>query len=132
MRHIIGDVLGLPRQSRETIVSEINELAGKLGKALSQSPQALALRAARAEMDKQPQIAQALQEYQNQADKIGQLDSEQKPIEVEDKKLLQQLRDKLVSFEIFKKFTAAQMEYVSLMHDVNETLRKALAETEKM
>lgn len=112
-------------------MSEINELANKLGKALSQSPQALALRAARAEMDKQPQIAQALQEYQKQADKLGQLDAQQKPIEVEDKKTLQQLRDKLVGFEAFKKFTAAQMEYVSLMHEVNETLRRALAETEK-
>ena len=38
--------------------------------------------------------------------------------------------DRLVSAEVFKRYTAAQVEYVDLMRKVNEALRAELAETE--
>lgn len=111
-------------------MSEITDLASKLAKAIAGSPQAAAMRAARTELDKHPEIDAALKDYQQQAEKIGQLESQQKPVEIDDKRRLQELRDKLVGFDAFKKFTAAQMEYVSLMHSVNETIRRNLADVE--
>ena len=106
------------------------ELAGQLGKALAASPQAAALRAARQAFELHPELARTLEEYQKQIDRISELESQNKPIEVADKQRLQELNGKLVSAEAFKKLTAAQVEYVDLMRKVNDRLRHELAETE--
>ncbi len=107
------------------------ELAQRLGKSISESSEAANLRAAREEMSKQGEIAQLLKSYQAQAEKIAKLEHENKPVEVDDKHKLQELHGKLVASDVFKKFTAAQVEYIDLMRQVNETLQKQLAETEK-
>ena len=106
------------------------ELARRLGKAIADSPQGAAFRAARQELNAQPDVQKTLQDYQQQAEKIGQLEAEQKPVEVVDKHRLQELNDNLVASEVFKKFTAAQVEYVDLMRKVNQALQAELAETE--
>ena len=110
--------------------NEIIELAEKLGKAIAQAPQAQGLREARGELSKHPDVQQLLKDYQAQAQKIAKLEDENKPIEVDDKRKLQDLQIKLVSDETFKKYTAAQVEYVDLMRKVNSALQKPLAETE--
>ncbi len=107
------------------------ELAQRLGKSISESTQAANLRTAREEMDKQGEITQLLKDYQAQAEKVAKLEHENKPVEVNDKHRLKELHGKLVASEVFKKFTAAQVEYIDLMRQVNETLQKQLAETEK-
>jgi cell fate (sporulation/competence/biofilm development) regulator YlbF (YheA/YmcA/DUF963 family) len=109
---------------------EIMELAEKLGKAIAASPQAAGLRAARAELLKHPEVQQLLKDYQAQAGKLAKLQDESKPIEPEDKRKLEELQNKLVSDETFKKYTAAQVEYVDVMRKVNSSLQKPLAEVE--
>ncbi|HUT57052.1 MAG TPA: YlbF family regulator [Phycisphaerae bacterium] len=111
-------------------MNEIIQIAERLGNAVAQSAQAASLRAARKAFDEQPDAEKLLADYQAQADKIAQLDSQAKPVEVEDKHKLQELHDKLVANELFKRLTAAQVEYVDLMRRVNNALRRALAETE--
>ncbi len=111
-------------------MTEINELAQQLGKAINQSPQAAKLRAARAALEADKPAVAALKEYQTQADKIARLEDENKPIEVEDKHKLQELHDKLVALDVFKNFTSAQVDYIDVMRKVNDALRKQLAETE--
>ena len=106
------------------------ELARRLGKAMAESPQAVAFRAAREELNAHPDVQQTLQDYQQQAEKIGQLEDEQQPVEVEDKRRLQELNDALIASEVFKKFTAAQVEWVDLMRKVNQALQAELAEVE--
>jgi len=105
------------------------ELAEQLGKAISQSPQALALRTAREHFASHPDLVQLLRDYQMQADKIAQLERENKPIEVEDKHKLEELHNKLIAAEPFKKLTSAQVEYIDLMRRVNEAMQKHLTET---
>ena len=112
-------------------MTDIIELAQRLGKEISESTQADNLRTAREEMRKQGEITQLLKDYQTQAEKIAKLEQENKPVEVDDKHKLQELHGKLVASDVFKKFTAAQVEYIDLMRQVNETLQKQLAETEK-
>ena len=112
-------------------MTDIIELAQRLGKSISESTQAANLMAARAEMDKQGEIVQLLKDYQAQAGKIAESEHENKPVEVDDKHKLQELHEKLVASDVFKKFTAAQVEYIDLMRQVNETLQKQLADTEK-
>ena len=112
-------------------MTDIIELAQRLGKAISESTQADNLRAARKEMSKQGEITQLLKDYQTQAEKVAKLEHENKPVEVDDKHKLQELHGKLVASDVFKKFTASQVEYIDLMRQVNETLQKQLSETEK-
>ena len=75
-------------------------------------------------------MARLLRDFQAQSDKIRQLDAEQKPVEVEDKHALQELQDELVASEIFKKYTAAQVNYIDLMRQVNQAIQNELAPTE--
>ncbi|MBI5724781.1 MAG: YlbF family regulator [Planctomycetes bacterium] len=112
-------------------MKEIIELAGSLGKAIAASPAAANLRAARAELEKHAGVLETLKQYQQQADRVAKLEDENKPIEVADKHALQDLHDKLVSSDIFKKFTASQMEYIDLMRKVSDAMRSQLSETEK-
>ncbi len=112
-------------------MSEIIDMATNLGKAIAQSPQADALRATRKALDAEPAVMQILKDYQEQSDRVEHLRQENKPIEVEDKRKLQELHEKLIASDTFKKFTAAQMEYVDLMRQVSSAMRKHLAETEK-
>jgi len=121
---------GTGRQENEKM-NHIIELAERLGKAIADCPQAAGLRAAREELNNHQDLKKLFEDYQQQALKIATLEREQKTIEVEDKHLLQQLEDKLLASEVFKKFTAAQVEYVDVMRKVNEALQKPLAGTEK-
>jgi cell fate (sporulation/competence/biofilm development) regulator YlbF (YheA/YmcA/DUF963 family) len=107
------------------------ELARKLGAALAQSPQALRLKALRGELQKDNDLTRTLQDYQRHAQKIAQLEQDNKPVEVDDKRRLEDLHDRLVSSDLFKRYTAAQVEYVDLMRRVNEELRRHLRDVDQ-
>lgn len=112
-------------------MADIIQLAEQLGKAISESPEATALLAVRKEISAQPEMAQLMQDYQGQMERIASLERDNKPIEVDDKHKLRDLHDKLVAAPLFKKLTEQQMEYVDLMRKVNDSLRAHLAETER-
>ena len=109
----------------------IVELAARLGKAIAESPQAATLRAAKEELNRHAELAAMLKDFSAQADKIAHLEAEGKPVEVDDKHRLEEMEGKLVSHDVFKRYTAAQMDYVDLMHQVNAELRKCLAPVEE-
>ena len=113
-------------------MDEIITLAERLAKAIAESTQAADLRTGRDAMRAEDGLEQTLKDYSEQAQKVGGLADENKPIEVDDKHKLQEFETKLASSEAFKKFTAAQVEYVDLMRKVNDTLHKGLAETESV
>ena len=111
-------------------MDDIIPLAQKLGAAIAQSPQAVNLRAARKAVDGQPEVRKLMEDLHKQSEKLVALERENKPVEVEDKHQLQEINDKLVANEVFKKYTVAQVEYVDLMRKVNSAVGKALAEVE--
>jgi cell fate (sporulation/competence/biofilm development) regulator YlbF (YheA/YmcA/DUF963 family) len=109
----------------------IIELATRLGRAIAESPQAATLRAAKEELNRHADLTATLKDYSAQAEKTAKLEEENKPVEIEDKHKLQELEAKLVGHEVFKRYTAAQMDYVDLMRKVNAELRKQLAPVEE-
>jgi cell fate (sporulation/competence/biofilm development) regulator YlbF (YheA/YmcA/DUF963 family) len=111
-------------------MTAIIEMARRLGKAIADSPQAAALKAARDEMDKDAEAPRLLNDYQAQADKMLALERDNKPVEVEDKRKLRDLQEKLAGSPAFKKYTAAQVDYVDLMRKVNNAIRGELGEAE--
>jgi len=112
-------------------VEEITRLAERLGKAIADSPEARKLRETRGALSASPELSETLKEYQKQSEKIATLESENKPVEVDDKHRLRDLHEKLVASDIFKKYTAAQVDYVDMMRKVNDALQGPLGETEK-
>jgi len=112
-------------------VNEIIEMATRLGRAIARCPQSEALRKARAEMNAQKDVMQLLRDFQKQSEKIAELQENDKPVEVEDKHKLDELHEQLVSKEAFKKFTAAQVEYVDMMRKVNTAISTALGGAEE-
>jgi len=111
-------------------VSAITELAERLGKAIADSPATAKLRAARQELHKDAEATRLLEEYRKQIEKIAQLQQDGKPIEPEDKHKMDDLRGKLMSNATFKTFTAAQVDYVDLMRQVNQAIQKHIADVE--
>jgi len=111
-------------------MEEILRLAERLGKAIADSPQADRLRNARRALAEKKDIEETLEAYRRQADRIAKLKAENSPIEVEDKRRIAELEDKLAASEVFKEFTAAQVEYIDLMRKVNEILAAQLADTQ--
>ena len=112
-------------------MTDIIELAQRLGKAIGNSSQAANLRGAREELNKQGEIVRLLKDYQVQAEKVAKSEQENKPVEVDDKHKLQELHEKLVASEVFKKFTAAQVEYIDLMRKVNDAIGSQMAQAGK-
>ena len=84
----------------------IVELAGRLGKAIADSPAAAELHAARKAVTDHPEASRLFKEFQEQSLKIAKLESEEKPIDVDDKHKLRDLHEKLIAREEFKKYTA--------------------------
>lgn len=111
-------------------IIEVVDLAEQLGKAIAESPASRKLREARKAMEAQPATLKLLHDYRTQSDKIAAMEETRKPVEVNDKHRLAELHDKLVSEETFKKYTAAQVDYVDLMRRVNDALRRQLSDVE--
>ncbi len=112
-------------------MNDIVDLAERLGKAIADSSQGRALREGRKGLEQEKNLSKLLEDFRAQTERIAKLEAEQKPIEVDDKHKLQELREKLTGSETFKKYTAAQVEYIDLMRKVNDALQKQLAETEE-
>ncbi|ODS30412.1 MAG: hypothetical protein SCARUB_04485, partial [Candidatus Scalindua rubra] len=67
------------------------------------------------------------EELEKQSQKIHELEKNLKPVEVEDKRKLQQLKEKVASNQSIQKFLKAQTDYVQLMTKVNENIEAELA-----
>ncbi len=111
--------------------SAIIELAGRLGKAIADSPAATDLQATRKAIEEHPEISKLYKEVQDQSLKVAKLESEEKPVEVADKHKLSELREKLIATAEFKKYTAAQVEYADLMRQVSDAMQSKLEDEQK-
>jgi cell fate (sporulation/competence/biofilm development) regulator YlbF (YheA/YmcA/DUF963 family) len=109
----------------------ILDMAKELGQALADSAQRQALHAAWQTLQEHKDVLEALGAFQQQAGKMQQMEQQGRPIEVDDKRKFQTLHDKLVASEVFKRYTAAEMEFSDLMRQVHTAIRKQVSETDK-
>ena len=109
------------------MTTAIIELAKKLGRAITDSPAAADMMAARKAIDDNAEVGKLYKDFQEQSLKLARLQSEHKPIEVDDKHKLRDLNDKLIGSGEFKKYTAAQVEYADLMRRVNEAMQAEMS-----
>jgi hypothetical protein len=73
-------------------------------------------------MQKDGEAQQLLQDHQKQIEHIRQLEAEVKPVEVDDKRKLAELEQKIASNDLIKSFMKAQVDYADLMQRVRTAM----------
>jgi cell fate (sporulation/competence/biofilm development) regulator YlbF (YheA/YmcA/DUF963 family) len=107
-------------------MEEIIKLASKLGSAIANNERYKAFRETEDQLKKDKEAKELSEALEKQTKKIQELEKSQKPVEVEDKKKLQQLKEKLASNKSIQKFLKEQTDYVELMTKVNEQIETKL------
>ena len=103
------------------------EQAGRLGQRIRQHPSYRRLREADALVRDDKEAAKALGAYNQAATAIQAKEQKGDPIDVEEKRNLDALRDAVVSSETIKAFSQAQADYADLMRRMNEAIFQAIA-----
>lgn len=107
-------------------MEEVIEFASKLGAAIANHERYKAFREAEEQLKKDNEAKELSEALEKQTIKIQELEKDLKPVEVEDKKKLQQLKEKLAANKFIQKFLKAQTDYVELMTKVNEQIETKL------
>jgi len=114
-------------------MKEVIEFASNLGSAIANHERYKAFRETEEQLKKDGEAKELSDALEKQTKKIQELEKDQKPVEVEDKRKLRQLREKLAANQSIQKFLKAQTDYVELMTKVNEQIEAALKpETNEM
>jgi len=108
-------------------MEEILEIASKLGAAIANHNRYKMFKGAEEQLKKDDEAKEISAELEKQSRKILELEKNLKPVEVEDKKKLQQLKERVASNQSIQKFLKFQTDYVELMTKVNKRIESALA-----
>jgi len=108
-------------------MDDILEQARRLGDLIRQHPRYRRLREADAKVRGDQAATEALDAYNKAAVAIQQRESSGEPVEVEEKRNLERLRDAVASNETVKAFSTAQADYAEMMQRMNEAIFRAIA-----
>lgn len=102
------------------------ENAEQLGKQLASHPSTQKYLAAQKALAADPAAQELISEFEQQAHKIGKLESELKPVEPADKHKLSDLQTKISGNDTVKTFLGGQVEYVNLLRQINQKIMAQL------
>ena len=108
-------------------MEEILEIASKLGAAIASNNRYKEFKEAEEQLGKDENAIEISEELEKQSRKIHGLEKDLKPVEVEDKKRLQQLKEKVASNQSIQKFLRVKTDYIELMTRVNKCIEVELA-----
>lgn len=100
--------------------------ARALGEAIAAHPSVQAFVKARDAVMKDGDAQRLMGDYQRQADKLAQMEMENKPIEVADKHKLRELEAAMASNAALKELMRMQADYTFLMTRVNQAMEEPL------
>jgi len=112
-------------------IDEILDHATALGRKIQAHRYYQQLREADAAIREDNDATQALEAYNQAATAIQEKEHRGQPVEVEEKRNLDHLRDQVAASEPVKAFTAAQSNYADLMRRMNEAIFQAIAEADQ-
>jgi len=98
------------------------ELAQQLGKKIADHERTTLLKQAQKAVNDDPDAVEIIQNYQNQAQKIHQIELEKKPVEVGDKHLLADLEAKIGTHPKLTELTKRQVNFVEMMQKVKTAI----------
>ena len=103
-------------------MEEILEIASKLGAAIANHNRYKMFKEAEGQLKEDDEARGISEELEKQSRKIHELEKDLKPVEVEDKNRLQQLKEKVASNQSIQKFLKAQADYIELMTKANKRI----------
>jgi len=108
-------------------LKEITEQATRLGEAIRRHPRYAKLREADERVRADKAATEALEAYNKAVAAIQKKGQGGQPIEVEDKRNLERLRQVVAGNEAIKAFMQTQADYAELMHRMNDTIYRTIA-----
>jgi len=102
------------------------QLAQQLGRQIAQHERTTLLAQAQKQVNQDTQAGQLIREYQQHTQKIYQLEQEKKPIEVDDKRKLQEIEQQISTHEKLKELTKRQVDFVEMMQKVKKAIDEQL------
>ncbi len=108
-------------------MASIVELATELSKRLAEDARVQAYLAANKAVADSPTTRQLLSDYEAHAERMHQLERQNKPLEPEDKRKLADYQQRMASDPLLKTLLKTQVDYMSLMQQVNAAIQSHLA-----
>ena len=131
----IGDVLSCnPQASTHTAVlkkvesikmEDIIAEARAFGKKIAQHPRSVSFMSAAKAVAEDKEAQRILQAFQEQVQRVQELEASGKPIEVSDKHKLTDLQSQVASNDNLKTMMKHQADYLELMHHINRAIDEA-------
>jgi cell fate (sporulation/competence/biofilm development) regulator YlbF (YheA/YmcA/DUF963 family) len=107
-------------------MDDLLKAAGQLGKLIAAQAPFQRLRDAEAAVRNDAGTKKLLDDFERQREKIEQMESERKPVSVEDKHEMKRLSDAVHGSEELQSLVRAQADYMELMNKVNDAIRTAI------
>ena len=107
-------------------MDQLIELAKRLGGQMAGHQRTSLLRQAQQAVDGDASVKELLESYRRHAERISQLERGQKPIEVDDKRLLSDLEAQLSTNEKVKELSHRQVDFVEMTRKVKEAIDSEL------
>ena len=107
-------------------MEEILRRAEELGRAIREHARYKRLMEADARVRGDASASEALKAYNSAVMKIAEKEQKHQPIEVEEKRAVEQLRGAVVANEAIKAFMQAQADYAELMKKMNDAIYSQL------
>ncbi|MFO8013501.1 MAG: YlbF family regulator [Phycisphaerae bacterium] len=112
-------------------MDEILEQARHLGQLIQEHPYYQRLREADAAVRDDAEATKALEAYNQAATAIQEKEQKGRPVEPEEKRNLDTLRNEVVASEPIKAFSQAQANYADLMRRMNEAIFQSIARADQ-
>ena len=101
---------------------EIIQAAQALGKLIESHETAERFRSATEKLNQDAEARRLLNDFNRQVRTISEKEAAGKPVEVQDKRNLEQLQKQVVNHPLLRDFQTAQMDYVDLMRQVDSAI----------
>jgi|CXWL01.1.fsa_nt_gi cell fate (sporulation/competence/biofilm development) regulator YlbF (YheA/YmcA/DUF963 family) len=105
-------------------MDEILDLAARLGKRISQDPRAGKMVDAQVALENSLADRQLLADYEQQQQKVYELEASGRPIEPDDKRKLAELHAKVVGSGVIKEVLKAQADFLEIMNSVSQRIEQ--------
>jgi cell fate (sporulation/competence/biofilm development) regulator YlbF (YheA/YmcA/DUF963 family) len=107
--------------------NQVMEAATKLGGLIGTHPSVQSYRELTRQMDLDISARTLLGQFEQMMENLAQKEASGMPIEVADKRNVEQLQQSIAIHPLLKKLMAAQVEYMDLMRKVQETINEGLS-----
>ena len=105
---------------------EIIDAARHLGKLIAQHPAATKMEAVLNAIEDDREAQRALTDFNRHMETVAEKQQKGQPIEVEDKRKLEELQKAVVRNKALRDMQVAQMDYADLMRQVDEAMSDAM------